>query len=57
MNLSSICRIVAVGQHAMQCYVPNSARVNNFADLVPNGHIVSVVHIAELKCMQYSIHT
>ena len=57
MNLSSICRIVAVGQRAMQCYVPNSARVNNFADLVPNGHIVSVVHIAELKCMQYSIHT
>ena len=40
----NLCRIVAVGNRAFQCYVSNSAKVNHFDDLVPDAHIVSSVH-------------
>ena len=37
-----LCRIVAVGARAMQCYMPGTAKVNEFDNLVPPPHTVSL---------------
>ena len=39
------CRIVAVGARAMQCYSPGTAKVNEFDNLVPQQHTVSLAHM------------
>ena len=40
-----LCRIVAVGDRARQCYVQDTAGVNKFDNLVPQGHNVSLAHM------------
>ena len=50
-----LCRIVAVGARAIECYRPGTAKVNEFDNLVPHPHTVSLAHMHVGRAHNYLV--